>query len=233
MFSAASTLSRQCSDADAPAPDELSKPLGRDRAIAHFTIGALSRGGHHESILSAARPLARKLNAAGEPGRDVPLRAIGAALSAPSMAVRFFDFKSGYAGSGDDTGLSFNGSAPFHVSLESIATMLALSEREALEAERSALNNSTDAPAPAPASPTPTTAGLKVLVTGATGVAGGAIARHLAASGARVTATSRHADTGGELAACCKQFIQCADLAADGAAAGLVTQSTHPIVLLS
>ena len=224
MFSAASTLSRQSSDADAPAPDELSKPLGRDRAIAHFTVGALSRGGHHESILSAARPLARKLNAAGEPGRDVPLRAIGAALSAPSMAVRFFDFKSGYAGSGDDTGLSNNGSAPFHVSLESIATMLALSEREALEAERSALNNSTDAPAPAPASPTPTTAGLEVLVTGATGVAGGAIARHLAASGARVTATSRHADTGGELAACCKQFIQCADLAADGAAAGLVAE---------
>ena len=228
------------------------------QGISYFAIAALRRRKEHDALLAAARPLARKLLRAGEPGRLIDGRCIETMLRKTTDALR----------STDRCKRQSDGRAPFHLTVELVALFLAVCEADALEAETKALSVSetppvedegaappaadapaadapaADAPAadaPAAALPMPAATSLvevgdggpvRVLVTGATGLIGLATFRQLARNGGFVvTATSATAPEAG-LAAELKEAgvkLVVADLCDENACARLC-DGQHAVV---
>lgn len=234
LADATASLAENCTRSSRRPADDPVKVIDRDAACAYFAVGAMRRNGkRHDKMLRASSKLAREMKAAGEPGRDISSRTVGALLSRPSTDVRMLDYKVAYDGSYQGVGpiraddLTAGGKAPFHVTLETVAVQMMMAEQvEGLTSEDE--TEDADAAAIAPTE-LPTLGQLKVLITGATGCIGVAVAKKLTALGASVTATSREPDTDGVLATACARFVHCADLTTAGAAAALC-DGQHAIV---
>ena len=136
--------------------DPVSSLDERDTGHAFFSLLALRNSGGHAALLAAARPLARKIFLSGEPGRDINPRLIERLLSRPIDQVRFMENKKIF----QDVQA---GMTPYHVTVELVAMLIALAERDTIRTECEALRAAADAaggydklvPPPAPA-PEPT-----------------------------------------------------------------------------
>ena len=109
-----------------------------DVASAHFALGCLKRTTMYDSLLAAARPLARKLLRAGEPGVFINPQNIQLQITAPMVELREFvtaEFieEAQCRQPGEQV--------PFHVTMELVALLQLLCERDELVKEDSALSS--------------------------------------------------------------------------------------------